>query len=95
ANDRYDVKNAEWIVFQGCNPAWASGGSSCYNFLHAKAAGTQFVMIAPSCNATAQLLNARWIPVRSGTDTAFMLAVAYEMLKIDEERGDVSDWDVL
>lgn len=96
ANDRFDLKNAEYIVFQGCNPAWASGGSPCYHFVQAKRAGTEFVMISPSYNATAQLLNAKWIPVRTGTDTAFMLAVAYEMLMLDEANpGSVIDWDFL
>lgn len=95
ANDRYDMLNADTIVLQGCNPAWASAGSTCLNFLNAKAAGVQFVMIAPSYNATAQLLNARWIPLRAGTDTAFMIAVAYEMIKLDEERGGIVDWDFL
>ena len=95
ANDRFDMKNAEWIVFQGCNPAWASGGSPCYHFLQAKKAGVKFAMISPSYNATAQLFDARWIPVRTGTDTAFMLSVAYEMLKLDESEGDIIDWDFL
>ncbi|WP_455798231.1 molybdopterin-dependent oxidoreductase [Adlercreutzia sp. CNCM I-6207] len=95
ANDRYDMLNAETIVLQGCNPAWASAGSTCLNFLNAKAAGVSFVVIAPSYNATAQLLNARWIPLRAGTDTAFMIAVAYEMIKLDEELGNIVDWDFL
>ena len=30
--------------------------------------------------------------VRPGTDTAFLLAVAYEMVRLDEERGDIIDW---
>lgn len=95
ANDRFDLKNAEWIVFQGCNPAWASGGSPCYHYLQARDAGTRFVVIGPSYNATAQLFDARWIPVRAGTDTAFMLVAAYEMLMLDAARGDVVDWDFL
>lgn len=38
-------------------------------------------------------MDARWIRVRPGTDTAFLLAVAYEMVRLDEERGDIIDWD--
>lgn len=95
ANDRFDLKHADWIVFEGCNPAWASPGSPCYHYIQARDAGTRFVMISPSCNATAQMLDARWIPVRAGTDTAFMLAVAYEMVVLDQEQGNIVDWDFL
>ena len=95
ANDRFDMKNADWIVFQGCNPGWASAGNPMYYYYKAKEAGVQFVMIGPSFNATAQMLDARWIPVRTGTDTAFMIAVAYEMLKLDEVKKNIIDWDFL
>lgn len=95
ANDRFDLKNADWIVFHGNNPAWSGWALTTYYFLQAKRAGTQFVVIGPAANATCQTLDARWIPVHAGTDTAFMLGVAYEMLKLDEEKGDVIDWDFL
>jgi anaerobic dimethyl sulfoxide reductase subunit A len=95
SNDRFDLPHAEWIVFQGCNPAWASGGSPSYYFLQAKRAGVRFAMIGPSCNETAQLLDAKWIRVRPGTDTAFMLGVAYEMLALDRAGEDTIDWDFL
>ena len=54
---------------------------------------TGFVYVGPSYNVTAAQLGARWIRVRPGTDTAFLLAVIYEMIRLDEERGDVIDWD--
>ena len=95
ANDRYDLKNADYIVFQGCNPAWAAAGSRSWNFKQAKDKGAKFVMVGPSYNATASLFDAKWIRVRSGTDTAFLLAVVYEMLKLDEEKGNVIDWDFM
>ena len=44
---------------------------------------------------TATTLEAKWIPVRPGTDTAFLLGVAYEMLRLDEEEGGIVDWDFL
>ncbi len=94
-NDRLDLLNADYIVFEGGNPAWCSGGSPMYHFWRAKQAGAQFVYIGPECNLTATTLDAKWIPVRPGTDTAFLLAVAYEMLRLDEEEGDIVDWDFL
>lgn len=94
-NDRYDLPNAKLISLTGSNPAWSAMGSQLNNFLNAKEKGTEFVVIGPNYNATAQALDARWIPVRTGTDTAFLLAVAYEMLRIEEEQGDFIDWDFL
>lgn len=94
-NDRLDLLNADYIVFEGGNPAWASGGSPLYHFRRAKEAGAKFVYVGPECNLTATTLDARWINVRPGTDTAFLLAVAYEMLRMDEENGGVIDWDFL
>lgn len=95
-NDRTDFVNADYIVLYGCNPAWASPGSYTYYFHDAKQSGTEFVFVGPEYNATAAHFNAKWIRVRPGTDTAFLLAVAYEMFKLDEEnKGTVIDWDFL
>ena len=96
ANDRMDLKNSETIVFYGGNPAWASAGSRTYNFLQAKKnKKTQFIVVGPSYNATASVFEAKWIRVRPGTDTAFLLGVAYEMLALDESQGGIIDWDFL
>ena len=94
-NDRLDLLNADYIVIEGGNPAWCSGGSPMYHFWRAKEAGAEFVYIGPECNLTATTLEAKWIPVRPGTDTAFLLGVAYEMLRLDEEEGNIIDWDFL
>lgn len=94
-NDRFDLENAETIVLYGCNPAWASAGSPSYHFWHAKEQGVNYVYVGPSYNVTAAMLEAKWIRVRPGTDTAFLLAVVYEMLRLDEEQGNIIDWDFL
>ncbi|MBQ1930888.1 MAG: molybdopterin-dependent oxidoreductase [Lachnospiraceae bacterium] len=96
ANDRMDLKNSDTIVFYGGNPAWASAGSRTWNFMQAKKSGkTQFVVVGPSFNATASTFDAKWIRVRPGTDTAFLLGVAYEMLALDKAQGGIVDWDFL
>lgn len=95
-NDRTDWVNADYIVLYGCNQAWASPGTYVYYFNEAKKAGTQFVFVGPEYNATASHFNAKWIRVRPGTDTAFLLAVAHEMFSLDEQDpGSVIDWDFL
>ncbi len=91
APDKYDLPNADTIVLYGCNPAW-SQHSSMYWLKNAQKAGVNFVFVGPDYNATAAAMDARWIRVRPGTDTAFLLAVAYEMVRLDEERGDIIDW---
>ncbi|MBR5474135.1 MAG: molybdopterin-dependent oxidoreductase [Lachnospiraceae bacterium] len=93
ANDRLDLVNADTIVLYGINPAWASGGNPSYYFALAKEAGAEFVFVGPSYNISANMLGARWIRVRPGTDTAFLLGVIYEMIRLDKEKGDIIDWD--
>lgn len=95
ANDRYDMLNADTIVLYSANPAWSAAGLPTYFFQHVKEHGVKFIVVDPLYNATAQLLDAEWIPVRGGTDMSFMLGVAYEMLRLDKEEGGVVDWDFL
>lgn len=95
ANDRFDMQNAEYIVMYSSNPNWSAAGTPTYYYIQARDAGAKFITVDPFYNATAQMLDADWIPVRNGTDMAFMLATAYEMLRLDEEEGDIVDWDFL
>lgn len=95
ANDRLDMKNADTIVLYGMNVAWHTAGNPSYYFLLAKEAGVEFVHVGPDYNVSASMLGARWVRVRPGTDTAFLLAVAYEMMRLDDESGDVVDWEFL
>ena len=95
ANDRFDLPNAEYIILYSSNPNWSAAGTPTYHFIRAKESGTKFITVDPLLNSTAQILDADWIPVRNGTDMAFMLATAYEMLRLDKEEGDIIDWDFL
>lgn len=95
-NDRLDLLNAETIILYGANPAWASPGSPMYHLYRAKMAGAQFAYVGPDYNISANTLDARWIPVRPGTDTAFLLAVAYVMLTTDDPAAHpLIDWDFI
>ena len=94
APDKYDLPNADTIVLYGCNPGWATH-SSMYWLKNAKNAGVDFVFVGPDYNVTASTLGARWIRVRPGTDTAFLLGVMYEMIRLDNEKGNIIDWDFL
>ena len=92
APDKYDLPNADTIVLYGCNPAWATH-SSMYWLKNAKDAGVEFVFVGPDYNVTAATLDCKWIRVRPGTDTAFLLGVIYEMIRLDDEGGNIIDWD--
>lgn len=94
-NDRLDMmKNADTIVCYGNNPAWSAMGSTAWYYMQAKKRGAEFISVTPEHNSTANLLDARHIYVRPGTDTAFLLAVAHEMLRMDEDKH-LIDWDFL
>jgi anaerobic dimethyl sulfoxide reductase subunit A len=95
ANDRFDMQNAEYIIMWSSNPTWSAAGTPINWWMKARDAGCKFICIDPLYNASAQMLDAEWLPVRNGTDMALMLATAYEMLRLDEEQGDIVDWDFL
>lgn len=86
-NDRRDLLNSKLMIMWGLNPAISSAGNPTSYFHRAKKeAGTKFVFITPEYNDTAQALGDEWIPIRPGTDTAMLLAMAYVM--IDEDLHD-------
>ena len=45
-----------------------------------KDAGVRFINISPNRNDCPEWLGAQWIPIRPGTDTALMLALAHELI---------------
>ena len=96
SNDRFDMMyNSENIVLYSINPAWSAMGSPMWHFMEAKNNGATFTSVGPTYNQSASMLEADWIQVRPGTDTAFLLAVAYEMVRLDEEGENLIDWDFL
>ena len=94
-NDRMDLRNAQVIVLWGSNPAWSRTGLPTYDYLQCKAAGTKFVSIDIFRNATAQALEADFVGVRPGTDTALALGMAYVLLTQDSAERPLVDWDFL
>ena len=95
-NDRYALREAELIVFYGCNPAWASNPISSYNIDLARKAGAKFMSVGPFYDTSASVFDAEWIPVRLGGDIPFLLAVAYVMITEDDpEANPLIDWDYI
>lgn len=92
--DPQDWTYADYFIMDGFDYVWTQM-STGVNYLGAKEAGVQFVYVGPCYNQSAIQTEARWMPVRPGTDTAFWTGVAYEMVKQDEAGDEIIDWDFL
>ena len=80
-NSRDDLLNSGLIILWGWDPArMISGTNTTYDLIRAKEAGAKIVCIDPRYTDTAVILADQWIPVRPGTDTAMMAAMAQVMI---------------
>ena len=89
--DRMSYRKAKLVILWGANPAWSSAGSPMYNYLQAKKAGAKYIVVTPEYNPSAVALAADWIPVRPGTDTALLLAMAHYMITNDLQDQEFLD----
>ncbi len=94
ANDRFDYKNCDTIIMLGLNAAWTSPGSPIYHGLVLKEQGVKFIGIDPFFNESYSALDAEWIPCYPGCDTALLIGIAAEMVRLDAEKQ-LIDWDFL
>jgi cysteine desulfurase NifS len=88
-----DIENAEFLVVWGANPATDSPPLDMYRLEAAAKRGAEIVVIDPRQTETTKRTNARWIPIRPGTDGALALSMLYVL--IDEEIFDedfVDNW---
>lgn len=83
-SDRFEVRNAKLILLWAINSAWSQGGNVTWHYAQAKKAGAKIIVVDTWYTPTAQALADEWIPVRPGTDTALLMALAYEMI--------INDW---
>ncbi len=83
-NQRQDWLNSRYILMWGWNPAeMRDGTNSAYFVRKAREKGARVVCIDPRHTLSAASLADEWIPVRPGTDTAMMTAMAYVMVEED------------
>ncbi|MBI4187097.1 MAG: molybdopterin-dependent oxidoreductase [Chloroflexi bacterium] len=82
ANDRNDLLNSSLIIMWGLDVVGTIHGNNTRWYLaQAREKGTRIVSIDPKyTNATATFAH-QWIPIRPGTDTAMLIAMAYVMIK--------------
>jgi len=77
-NQRQDWLNARYILMWGWNPAEMRDGTNSDFFIKlARQNGARVVCIDPRLSMSAASLADEWIPIRPGTDTAMMSAMAY------------------
>lgn len=80
-NQRQDWLNAKYIIMWGWNPAEMRDGTNSDYFVKlARQNGARVICIDPRHSLSAAALADEWIPIRPGTDTAMMSAIAYVML---------------
>jgi len=80
-NQRQDWLNARYIMMWSWNPAEMRDGTNSEYFIKkARERGARVVCLDPRQTLSAVALADEWIPVRPGTDTALMSAMAYVMI---------------
>ncbi|MBI2407830.1 MAG: molybdopterin-dependent oxidoreductase [Gemmatimonadetes bacterium] len=80
-NQRQDWLNSKYILMWGWNPAEMRDGTNSDYFIKlARERGARVVCIDPRHTLSAASLADEWIPIRPGTDTAMMSAMAYVMI---------------
>jgi anaerobic dimethyl sulfoxide reductase subunit A len=80
-NSRDDLLNSRMVIMWGWNPAntiWDPETS--LTLARVKEQGTRMVAVDPRFTDTAAVLAHQWIPIRPGTDTAMLLAMAYVII---------------
>ncbi len=85
-NSFSDLENTKLIVQFGNNPAETrmSGGGLIHHLMESKERSkARMIMIDPRYTDTAGGREDEWIPIRPGTDSAFVAAMAYVMIKED------------
>jgi len=82
ANTRDDLLNARLIIMWGLDVANTIHFTNSRRYLaQAREQGIRIVSIDPRYSDSTATLADQWIPIRPGTDTALMVAMAYVMIK--------------
>jgi cysteine desulfurase NifS len=90
-----DLEHAEVIVIWGSNPATDSPPTTHQQVLDAKRRGAEVIVIDPRRNGTARESDAKWIPIRPGTDGALALGLLNVLIEHElYDDGFVDAWTV-
>lgn len=73
-----DFLNSRMIILWGWNPAHSIYGTNTPLYLAlARESGCKMVVVDPQFTDSAAVYRAQWIPIRPGTDSAMMMAMAH------------------
>ena len=91
-SDRENLLKSRLIIMWGCNPAVSLKGTNTNWYLaQAKEKGVRFIFVDPIFTESAAALADEWIPIRPGSDTAALLAMAYVIITEDLYDRDFLD----
>lgn len=77
-----DLLNSRLIISWAWDPANTIGGTnSSWYLAQAKEAGIKIVSVDPRYTDSTATFASQWIPIRPGTDTAMLVAMAYVIIK--------------
>ncbi len=80
-NTRDDLLNSRLIIMWGWNPAVATMlTNTIWYLIQAREAGSKIISVDPRYTSTTASCASQWIPIRPGTDTALLIAMAYVMI---------------
>lgn len=81
-NDFNDLLNSRLIVMWGWDPVnTIHETNTSWYLLQAKESGARIIAVDPRYTNSAAVLAHQWIPIRPGTDTAVLIAMAYVMIR--------------
>ncbi|MGB5747220.1 MAG: molybdopterin-dependent oxidoreductase [Desulfobacterales bacterium] len=81
-NSREDLLNSKLIILWGWDPArMISGTNTMHHLVKARENGARVIAVDPRYHDTAATVADEWIPIRPGTDTAMMVAMANVMIR--------------
>ncbi len=82
SNSRDNLLDSRLIIAWGWDPAKTiQGTNSTWVLAQAKERGIRIVALDPMYNDTAAAFADEWIPIKPGTDTAMLVAMAYVMIE--------------
>jgi anaerobic dimethyl sulfoxide reductase subunit A len=82
SNTRDDLLNSRLIVMWGWDPASTiTGTNTCWYLAQAREVGTRIISVDPRHTDSTATFADLWVPIRPGTDTAMLVAMAYVIIK--------------
>jgi anaerobic dimethyl sulfoxide reductase subunit A len=80
-NDFNDLLNSRLIIMWGWDPVTTiHQTNTSWYLLNAKESGTRIISVDPRYTDSAAVLANQWIPIRPGTDTAVLIAMAHVII---------------